>query len=120
MLAGLLAGILASAAHAACKEPSAPPSHFPDGSKANRATMLKAKKKVDAYITQGQAFLDCMDAGQEKAMAWIQAHPKMDKKEKAAKMKLISKGVDERNRVLDQMKATAKAFNDEIHKYEAQ
>lgn len=120
LLATIFAGIFSSSAFAACHNPGMAPSNFPDGSTATQKQMLAAKAKVDSYMGAAQAYIKCMDAEDDAMQKYIQDHPKMDKDKKAAHVKAIEAGVKERNKVVDQMKATAAAFNAEIHKYNQQ
>ncbi len=54
----IVAGFVASAAHAACNYPVAPGA-FPDGSVATKEDMLAAKKLVVKYNDEMTAYLSC-------------------------------------------------------------
>lgn len=119
-LATAFTGILAGTAHAACTMPGQPPKHFPDGSTANRAAMVAAKQKVDAYVSSARKYIDCVDTDVAARLKAIRGNDKLDQKEKAARLKPLQEENKERNQVLDQMKATASAFNAEIHRFNKQ
>ncbi|HKI74545.1 MAG TPA: hypothetical protein VJ998_07875 [Pseudomonadales bacterium] len=118
-LALLIAG-LSSTAFAACPKPSDPPTNFPDGAKASRAEMMKAKESVDNYVASARDFIDCVDTDEAAELKKIDADTKMDKDTKAEKLKAIQDRHEQRNKVVSQMQAIANRFNDEVHKFNKQ
>ena len=116
LYAALVCFALAPAAYADCTKPTNRPANFPDGSKADLDTMLASKQQVQDYIKSAQGYVDCMDKSENDAVKAMEAKG-MEKDDIMAALRERRKS---RNDVVDQMQATGKAFNAEIHKYQKQ
>jgi hypothetical protein len=106
-----LALTLGSAAEAACVYPQAPQS-IPNGSTADKATMLAAQSEVKEYSQAVQGtYLPCLEKEKEDSIAALDpADPDYEKKKKT----LESIHAKKHNAAMDELQATADTWSKEI------
>ena len=117
LILAILTTLFASVASADCTPPGAAPAEFPDGSSATQDEMLAAKKQVDTYVNTARDYVSCIDSNEAVEMKKIRANDKMSKEDKDSRIKALEANRVARNKVVEQMHQTAKAFNAEIEKY---
>jgi hypothetical protein len=104
LIASMLLLILAQTATAACNRPTAPV--LPDGDTAELEAMVAGQKAVKAYVTETEAYLECLNAEGEAV-----AETETPEQQLAR--------IDEHNSAVDEMEAVAGQFNEEIREYKA-
>lgn len=102
-----------SAIAAECEAPQ-PPAWIPDGDKATKEEMLEGQELIKDYVDKAQAYVECIDANEQKA---LQGMANMDEKEREAGMARLNQKRKERNEVVEQMQNIAEQFNKELKKY---
>lgn len=90
---------------------------FPDGASASKEEMLEGQAQVKEYMGEAQAYVDCMDAAEEKEVARME---RMDDSQRKQKLGELRRARKERNHVVEQMQAVAEEFNREIDAYQTQ
>ena len=99
-----VAALMFSSLHAECAIPE--PVSVPDGKTATEEEMLAGKAKVDQYMDNMYAYLDCLEA-EEAALG-----EELTDEQRAMSVQLYNAGVD----ALEQMAAQ---FNAEVRAYKA-
>ena len=92
----------AGIAIAECERPTAPT--LPDGARSDLETMVEGQKAVKAYVSETEAYLECLTAEGEAAV-----------EEETTEQQLAR--IEEHNKAVDDMEAVAEAFNEEIREY---
>jgi hypothetical protein len=108
-----LAAIAASPVYADCTAPQAP-QNLPDGNTATLQQMVAAQKKVQAYNSATNAYLDCLSNDHKAALA--AAGPKATDDQKA---KLDQAETTRHNAAVDQLKTVVDGFNEQIRIFKA-
>lgn len=90
---------------------------IPDGTTASKEAMLEGQANVKDYMERAQAYVDCVDAAEEKAMERM---ARMDESQRKQKLGELRRARKERNQVVEQMQAVADEFNREIDAYQTQ
>jgi hypothetical protein len=88
---------------AECTRPEAP--ELPDGETSDLAAMVEGQKAVKTYVTETEAYLDCLTAEGEAAV------------EEAPEVSMAR--IADHNKAVDDMEAVANDFNEEIREYKA-
>lgn len=97
--------LTANLALAECSRPTAP--ELPDGAVSDLETMVAGQKAVKAYVTETEAYLDCLTAEGEAAVDAETPEQQLAR-------------IERHNSAVDEMEAVAEAFNEEIREYKAQ
>ena len=103
----VLAALLPAAAWADCVYPKQP-SKTPDGNRAPRADMIAAKKVFDKYQTDITAYLSCLKAEHETAMAANATASEADKK------KMEERWEKRNDAAVDEAQQVADRFNEQL------
>lgn len=104
LITGLVFLLATQLVLADCDRPTAP--QLPDGGSSDLEAMVEGQKAVKAYVTETEAYLDCLN--EEGAAAAEEETPE----QQHARIELHNEAVDD-------MEALAAAFNEEIRAYKA-
>ena len=109
----LLAGALATAAHAECVYPKAP-ANTPDGATATQEQMVEGMKAVKEYNGQVTAYLSCLETEMNTRVeaAGPDAPPEQIEQIKAITTK-------RHNAAVEELEAHAARFNEQVKIYKA-
>lgn len=112
--AGLIALFSTAVAGATCLAPTAPGT-FPDGNTASLDEMKTGQASVKDFVTQANAYIDCVDSEKPK----VDPKKKMSEKE-AADMKAAQDAAEKKIQAEEAEKATvAQRFNDQVKAFKA-
>ncbi|MEM7283247.1 MAG: hypothetical protein AAF438_16650 [Pseudomonadota bacterium] len=86
--------------------------NMPNGKKATREQILETKKKVDTYISDAQAYLECIQKREDEMQAKSELAP--DDPINMERKALWSK---RHNAMVEEMESTADRFNVELREF---
>jgi hypothetical protein len=109
----LLAGLLATAAHAECVYPKAPAS-TPDGATATQDEMVAGMKAIKAYNEQVTAYLSCLEM---EMNARLEAAGPDAPQEQTDQIKAIHN--KRHNAAVEELEANAAKFNEQVKVFKA-
>jgi hypothetical protein len=104
----VLIAIVPAAAWADCVYPKKP-ARAPDGARAPRAEMITAKKAVDQYQADVNAYLSCLKSEHEAAMANLPAGTSDDDKKK-----MVARWEKKNDAAVDEAQEVADSFNEQL------
>lgn len=109
----LLAALAAGPVHAACSYPKAPES-IPDGNTATVDEMVAAKKAVEAYNKEMEAYLSCIKLEYDGTVASEGQGLSEERKKELERMQ-----VQKHNAAIDELEAVAARLNEQIRAFKA-
>ncbi|MEP7314215.1 MAG: hypothetical protein ABI859_16650 [Pseudomonadota bacterium] len=109
----LLSAVLCSPVFADCSYPKAP-AKLPDGNTAALEEMMTAKKSVDQYNKEMEAYLSCIKLEHDDAIAKQGAAASEDAKKQMAAMY-----VQKNDAAVDELQGVAARFNEQVRAYKA-
>jgi hypothetical protein len=108
-----LLGLVAGPVYATCSYPKAP-EKMPDGNTATLEEMLAAKKSVDGYNKEMEAYLSCIKLEHDEAMARDAATLTEEQKKDMEKRQ-----VQKNNAAVDELEQVAGRLNEQIRIWKA-
>jgi hypothetical protein len=109
----ILPFVLATSAWADCSYPRAP-ERFPDGSVATLEEMVAAKKQVEQYNKDMEAYLSCIKLEHDDSVAKQGTSLTEDQKKQIATMH-----AQKNDAAVDELQSVAARFNDQVRAYKA-
>lgn len=109
----LLSALICSPVFADCSYPKAP-AKLPDGNSAALEEMMTAKKAVEQYVKDMDAYLSCIGLEYDGAVAKQGAAATEDQKKQMAAVH-----AQKNNAAIDERDAVAARFNDQVRAYKA-
>lgn len=104
---------LAGPVYAACTYPKSP-DKIPDGATATMDQMLGAKKQVDVYNKEMEAYLSCIKLEHDEAIAKDAATMTPEQKSELEKRQ-----VQKHNAAIDELEGVAARFNEQVKAFKA-
>lgn len=100
-----------------CKQPTAAPA-VPDGATADQETMIAASQDVRRFVSEGQAYTDCMqpviDAAKQDAVAADEGSDAQ-----SAANQALQNAVGKHDQMVSEMQSLADNFNSQLRAYRA-